>query len=322
MASQDPPLAEDVDARELAREIRAELRSLSRPVAETVARRLVAAGQLIDIEPKQALGHALAARRLAARIPTVREAVGLTAYQAGQWQAAISELRAYHRMAGNQTHVAILADCERALDRPERAIDLYRAVDLDKLDQAERIELLIVAAGARVDLKQAEAAVAMLQIPELRSTTITGWLARLRYAFADGLFAVGRADEAREWFALAAEVDDEVTTDAAERLLELDGVIIDDLNDEDDDPEEVVLEAVDEGNASVAADPAEVEDDEVEDDGEDEDEVGEDDEVEVDEDDGEDGEVEVDEDDGEVDEVDEVEDDEDDEKVRDEPHAS
>ena len=45
----------------------------------------------------------------------------------------------------------------------------------------------------------------------------------------------GRADEAREWFARAAEADEDAETDAAERLLELDGVVIDDLDDEDDE---------------------------------------------------------------------------------------
>lgn len=240
--SSEPPLAEDIDARELAPEVRAELRSLSRPTAETVARRLVAAGQLIDIEPMQAYAHTLVARRLAARIPSVREAVGLAAYHAGQWQTAISELRAYHRMAGKQDHLAVLADCERALDRPERAIDLYRAADLAQMGQNERIELLIVAAGARVDLKQAEAAVAMLQVPELHSVTMTDWLARLRYAYADALLTVGREEDAREWFARAAEIDDDVTTDAAERLLELDGVVIDDLDIEDELSDEESLD--------------------------------------------------------------------------------
>ncbi|MGC4772834.1 hypothetical protein ACLQ25_28155 [Micromonospora sp. DT44] len=202
-----------------------------------MARHLVATGQLIDEDPAEALAHALAARRLASRISAVREAVGLAAYHAGEWQTAIAELRTYHRMTGLQSHLAVLADCERALGRPERAIDLYRGADQEKLDQAVAIELLIVAAGARGDLGQKDAAVAMLQVPDLTSETAAPWTARLRYAYADALLAVGRREEAREWFSRAADVDTEGETDAAERLLELDGVVIE--GDEEDETEEI-----------------------------------------------------------------------------------
>ncbi|MGN9811512.1 hypothetical protein ACTMSW_19415 [Micromonospora sp. BQ11] len=210
---------------------------MAKPVADTVARHLVATGQLIDEDPAEALAHALAARRLASRIAAVREAVGLAAYHAGEWQTAIAELRTYHRMSGLQNHLAVLADCERALGRPERAIDLFRGADRDKLDPAVAIELLIVAAGARGDLGQKDAAVAMLQVRDLSADVPEPWTARLRYAFADALLAVGRRDEAREWFSRAADVDTEGETDAAERLLELDGVVIE--GDEEDEAEEI-----------------------------------------------------------------------------------
>ena len=196
----------------------------------------MAAGQIIDEDSELALQHAIAARRLASRIAVVREAVGLAAYAVGDWTTAIAELRTYHRMTGRQTHLAELADCERALGRPERAIDLYRGADKDTLDKAGAIELLIVAAGARGDLGQHDAAVAMLQVRELTADEDAEWSVRLRYAYADALLAAGRRDEAREWFARAAAADEDNLTDAAERLLELDGVTIegDDPEDEDD----------------------------------------------------------------------------------------
>ncbi|MFC0507060.1 tetratricopeptide repeat protein [Micromonospora costi] len=225
--------------------------SLAKPVAETVARHLVATGQLIDDDPAQALAHALAARRLASRIAAVREAVGLAAYHAGEWQTAIAELRTYHRMTGLQSHLAVLADCERALGRPERAIDLYRGADRNTLDPATAIELLIVAAGARGDLGQKDAAVAMLQVRELTSEATEPWAARLRYAYADALLAVGRREEAREWFSRAAEVDTEGETDAAERLLELDGVTI-----EGDDEDEESADDIAAGPGAPGAVPA------------------------------------------------------------------
>ncbi|MEW2429806.1 Replicase polyprotein 1ab [Micromonospora sp. NPDC047644] len=243
-----------------------------------MARHLVATGQLIDENPAEALAHALAARRLASRISAVREAVGLAAYRAGEWQSAIAELRTYHRMSGLQSHLAVLADCERALGRPERAIDLFRGADREKLDQAVAIELLIVAAGARGDLGQKDAAVAMLQVPDLTNEATVPWTARLRYAYADALLAVGRREEAREWFSRAADVDTEGETDAAERLLELDGVVIE--GDEEDEAAEEIAA----GPGAPGAVPARPDADLAGDTDEDDDDDGDDDDEDVDDD--------------------------------------
>jgi tetratricopeptide (TPR) repeat protein len=238
--------------------VRSELLSLSRDAAEKVARHLVAAGQVIDADADLAMQHAIAARRLASRIAVVREAVGLAAYAAGDWPTAIAELRTYHRMTGRQTHLAELADCERALGRPERAIDLFRGADKDTLDKAGAIELLIVAAGARGDLGQHDAAVAMLQVRELNTDADAEWAARLRYAYADALLAANRRDEAREWFERAAAADEDNLTDAEERLLELDGVTIegDDLEDDDDEDQAPAGNAADGENRAPGGDKA------------------------------------------------------------------
>ncbi|MFI5837806.1 Replicase polyprotein 1ab [Micromonospora sp. NPDC051300] len=239
----------------------------------------------------------MAARRLASRIAAVREAVGLAAYHAGEWQTAIAELRTYHRMTGLQIHLAVLADCERALGRPERAIDLFRGADREKLDQAVATELLIVAAGARGDLGQKDAAVAMLQVRELTAESTEPWAARLRYAYADALLAVGRREEAREWFSRAADIDSEGETDAAERLLELDGVLIEG-DDEDDESEG-------DGTASAPAAATGAEDDDLDDD--EDDDLDDDDDDDLDEDDDLD-----DDDDDDLDEDDDLDDDDDD----------
>jgi len=190
---------------------------------------------------------------MASRIGVVREAVGLAAYKSGQWQTAVSELRTYHRMSGKQTHLAILADCERALGRPERAIDLYRSAERQSTNTAETIELLIVAAGARADMGQNDAAVAMLQIREL--TADAPWVGRLRYAYADSLLTVGRREEAREWFARAVEADPESETDAAERLLDLDGITLEE-DDESEDPDLALKLAHDEIDGRAEAEAA------------------------------------------------------------------
>jgi HAD superfamily hydrolase (TIGR01450 family) len=249
-------LPDDVRAADLDPQVRAELRSLPRPVAETVARHLVAAGELMEVDAQPALAHAMAARRLAPRIGPVREAVGLAAYRAGEWQSALSELRTYHRMSGSQAHLAVLADCERALGRPERALDLYRTGQRAGLPAGEAVELLIVAAGAHADLGQRDAALAMLQVPELSvDPPAAHWVARLRYAYADILLAGGQPAQARDWFARAAAVDEEAETDAVERLLELDGVTLDDAAADPElaDAEQVDPESAAESEPELAA---------------------------------------------------------------------
>jgi tetratricopeptide (TPR) repeat protein len=185
-------------------------------------------------------------------------------YRNGEWQSTITELRTYHRLTGRQTHLAVIADSERALGRPERAIDIYRTAERSKLAPDEAVELLIVAAGARGDLGQRDAAVAMLQVRELTAASREPWVVRLRYAYAESLLAAGRRDESREWFARAADLDEDLTTDAAERLLELDGVVLDDVDVAFEDADEDELDDGDERGDSRAEfdDEAVLEDDE------------------------------------------------------------
>jgi hypothetical protein len=106
----------------------------------------------------------------------------------------------------------------------------------------DRVELSIVISGIRRDLGQFEASLQALEIPQLKGSARKPWSARLSYAYAEALLSLGRDDDARDWFARAADADDELETDAAERLAELDGVILTDLlggedgeDDEDDD---------------------------------------------------------------------------------------
>ena len=92
----------------------------------------------------------------------------------------------------------------------------------------------LVAAGARRDMGQIDAAIVTLQGPELASNSVQPWTARLRYAYADALLAAGREDESREWFAKVVESDKDGSTDASDRLAELDGVeFVDALQDDE-----------------------------------------------------------------------------------------
>src|SRR5581483_8559381 len=149
---------------------------------------------------QEAHRHAEAARRLAPRIAAVREALGITAYAVGDWSLALSELRTVRRLTGRPDHLPVMADSERGLGRPERALALARDPDVRRLDLAARVELMIVESGARRDLGEYDAAVVALQGHELDSPTLQPWTARLWYAYADALLAAGRRAEAEEWF--------------------------------------------------------------------------------------------------------------------------
>jgi len=210
------------DPHHLDPEVRQALRSLAPATADRVAAHLVAVGELLYSDPDAALEQARAARAFASRIGVVREAAGLAAYAAGQWHEALAELRAERRLTGSSVHLPVMADCERGLDRPERALELAQSPDLRMVDEAGRVEMLIVASGARRDLGQADAAVVVLQSANLDRDKPRPWSARLWYAYAEALLAAGRRSEARDWFDAVTGID-QGDTDAEERLMELDG---------------------------------------------------------------------------------------------------
>ena len=205
--------------------MRAELRTASKSAADAVAQHLVMAGRLVDEDPELAYEHAAYARRILPRLACVREAAGLCAYAVGKWAEALNDLRTYKRLTGSVEHLPVMADCERGLGRPERALALASGPDVGRLDAAAKVELKIVVSGARRDLGQLDAAVVALQGPQLDPDRRDPWSARLFYAYAEALLAVGRPAEARPWFVAAALADAEGDTDAAERIEELDGTV-------------------------------------------------------------------------------------------------
>ncbi len=216
-----PPIPEEITGKELDRSVQAQLKSLPDKLAQRVARHLVAAGLLIESEPRTAYEHTLAARARASRLAVVREAVGEAAYAAGEYAEALAELRAAKRMNGVQDYVAIMADCERALGRPDKALALVRNAPRDKLAPALLAELTIVEAGARRDRGEIDAALRTLESSHLLSKAREPWVARLRYAYADTLVEAGRNTDALTWFHRTEAVDGEANTDAGERAAAL-----------------------------------------------------------------------------------------------------
>ncbi|HET8683169.1 MAG TPA: Replicase polyprotein 1ab [Micromonosporaceae bacterium] len=209
---------------ELDPHVQAGLKALPTGLAELIGKHLMAAALALESDDlERALEHTRFARTRAARVAVVRELAGIVAYQAGEWAEAIAELRTARRLGGGPGHLALMADSERGLGRPERALELARSAAGATLDPAEAVELRIVTAGARRDLGQLEAAAVELQCPDLDIRRRDPWSARLFYAYADALAAIGRDDEAIRWFVAAADADEEGETDAAQRALELRG---------------------------------------------------------------------------------------------------
>lgn len=196
-----------------------ELRTLPEGLAELVARHLVAADRaLVEENTSLAREHIAAAKRRAGRVAAVREAAGIAAYLDGDYAEAIAELRAVRRMTGSLAYVPMMADCERGLGEPRKALDLLRGVDLQGLDLDTRVEAALVGAGARADLGQVDAALLLLQSPELKALPAGTPRARVELAYADLLEQADRLDEARAWVARAAASDIHGATDAAELL--------------------------------------------------------------------------------------------------------
>ena len=170
----------------------------------------------MDSDPELAHKHGVAAAHHAGRLAVVRESAGYAAYRAGYYEIALKELRAAHRISGDVSMWPVMADCERGLGRPLKALNLAGSDEVKRLAKPEEIEMRIVASGARRDLGELDAAVITLTCKELK-TENEEWAVRLRYAYADALHTAGRKEEATEWFVKCAAIDHDDLTDAGER---------------------------------------------------------------------------------------------------------
>ncbi|WP_152650285.1 hypothetical protein [Demequina aestuarii] len=201
-----PEIPDEIQFGQLDREVRQRLRTLSKDNAEDVGRHLIMAGALIELDPELAYRHAQVALQRGGRVDVVREANALAAYATGRFTEALREFRTVRRLNGSHEYLPLMADCERGLGRPERAIDLARSDDAASLPTAARAELEIVAAGARLDLGDAEAA-----LVALRRITVTDEAQRIRVdeASVPVLRALGRDSDADELESRLEIVDDD-----------------------------------------------------------------------------------------------------------------
>ncbi|WP_143027436.1 hypothetical protein [Bowdeniella nasicola] len=189
--------------------MRKHLQTLSKDNAELVARHLVMAGALVNDDPQAAHEHALAAQRHGGRVGIVREALAMTAYAVGAYNLALREIHALRRLTGTKAHVVIEADCERGMGRPERALDVIAEADRESLTDQFKVELALVESGARADLGEYEAGLAIIE-DELSQPYDDELKARLYSVKADRLEELERGAEAEAARATALELDPEV----------------------------------------------------------------------------------------------------------------
>ncbi len=225
-----------MQAKELDRVARAQLKTLEKENADEIARHLVMVARLIDSDPVLAHQHALSAARRGGRIAVVRETLAITAYSTEDFALALRELRTYRRISGKDDQLPLMVDSERGLGRPDRALELGRSVPRSSLPVEVQVLLAIAMSGARLDLGQPDAALVELQIPQLDPARAFAWSPALFDAYATVLEELGRTDEAEVWFR-RAEVADEA------------------LEGRDAEPEDDVMEIVEE-DAPVADDVA------------------------------------------------------------------
>lgn len=194
------PIPEGLEGQELDAAAYETLATLGAHSQEEVAKLLVMAGQLIDMDPERAYTYAQAAVGRAGRVDIVREAAALTAYATERYQEALREVRAVRRMRNDFSLRAVEADCERGLGKPEKALELIDETDLSQLDVAEQVELVLVAAGARSDLGETDTALVLVEdaLAKLGPDGDDELRNRLMSAQADHLRSLGRDGEADE----------------------------------------------------------------------------------------------------------------------------
>ena len=218
-APRGPRIPDEADFDDLDPAVANELRTLPDDLRERVGRLLVAADLAVaDGDETKAREFTAEAKRLAGRVACVREAYAITSYLCADYAEALAELRAVRRMRGGDEFLPMMADCERALGKPEKALELLRGIPLTGLDPATRAELLIVMAGARADMGQVDAALVTLETPDLTGCPDGAARARMQFAYADLWERAGDHAKAREWFTSAVKSDPEDVIGAAERL--------------------------------------------------------------------------------------------------------
>lgn len=207
----------------LPRDVVSELRHMSRPgKADAAIARLDRAASLLDRgDARGAAAEAGKAKELAPRAPAVREVRGLALYRLERFSEALSEMQAYRRMSGRADQNHIIADCLRALGRPDRAVPLAEeALGARGIPLVAKTEAVIVAASALADQGKFDQALGMLRRIRTRDDVAGPEVIRVWYVTGSILERAGRRGDALREFRKILRHDPSAY-DAAERVAQL-----------------------------------------------------------------------------------------------------
>ena len=218
-----------------------------------VAKHLVAAGGLLDLDPERAHEHAKAAMARAGRVAVVREALGIAAYYVEQYDEAVRELRTHRRISGSNDNIALIADAERGRGKPEKALELLKNSEELDLENETRTELVIVAAGAKSDLDDIAGARRLIEAEDFTQKP-SGGLVRLMAAYAEVLRIDGETELADKYEELSRRTAKATGTLFGDEMPDLNaGVEIETVEEVEDEPAAPEAEAP-EGADEEAAD--------------------------------------------------------------------
>ena len=206
----------------LPRDVIEELQRVTKPtqLRETVSRLSRAVELLERGDPGGAAAEAAKAKTSSPRSASVREVLGLALYGRSRWQEALTELKAYRRLAGRADQNHVIADCLRALGKPSEAVPLAEEELRAKVPNEAKAEAVIVAASALADEGRFAEALAFLGRAKTKESVSEPYTLRLWYVRGDILAKAGRPDEAAGEFRKIMR-HDATAFDAAERLAEL-----------------------------------------------------------------------------------------------------
>ena len=204
----------------LPKEVVGELRRSAKPgrADEAIAAVERAAKLLQREDPRGAGREAERAKRAAPRSAAAREVLGLARYGEERWREALTELQAYRRISGRLDHNHVIADCQRALGHPDKAVALVEEALRDRhLGVEVKAEGIVVAASALADLGRFDEALAMLHRAKTDDEVGREPALRVWYVTGDVLERAGRPAEALAMFRKVAR-HDALAFDVPERI--------------------------------------------------------------------------------------------------------
>ncbi len=148
----EPKMPKGLEWSMLSTDEKERLRGLSKEHAENIGLHMLAAYALEEDDPQLAMEHAQWVARQASRVDVSRETLAFIAYRQGNYKLALREFRTAYRMNGYGDYIPFMADCERGLGNPQKAVDIALSDDAKRLQGEAKAELFLVYAGALADL--------------------------------------------------------------------------------------------------------------------------------------------------------------------------